>query len=493
MGVRYQYRAVTDLPKLKPEHGPIAIAGASGFVGSWILKELATDPECEWIGLSRGRRTSTTPQIGWRQADLFSLPQLAEALKGARVAIYLVHSMLPSSRLVQGSFADLDLLLADNFVRAAEKSGVEHIIYLGGLIPEEEGQLSAHLSSRREVEEVLRSRSVEVTVLRSGLIYGPGGSSARILLNLVNRLPVMVLPAWTRLQTQSTDVRDVSRAVELCLTEEEFRGGTWDIASHAPMSYRDMILRAAKVLHGREPATLNFPANFIGLSQLWVSLISQTSPRLVNPLLASLKHSMVTRDNALLERLLPEAVAFEESVKDAVDEEGRPARLPATVPRSQKRKELKRARRVRSVQRMSNPAGWSVAEVASAYGKWLTRSSHALVDVRQDSDGTLLFYWRIPRLLMLKLTPSDLTRKPGHRLVYYITGGLLNRAEEDPPGRFEFRLVNDGREVIAAIHEFAPSLPWWLYQNTQARIHLFVMRAFGRYLRRLEEGAVVPE
>ncbi|MEM1295948.1 MAG: NAD(P)H-binding protein, partial [Verrucomicrobiota bacterium] len=314
----------------------VAIAGASGFVGSWLLRGL--DGSFDLIGLSRSLRAARSEsRITWRQADLFSLPKLIAAMEGADTAIYLVHSMLPSSRMVQGNFADLDLLLADNFVRAADQAGVKHIIYLGGLIPEDDATLSDHLSSRKEVEEVLRSRSMEVTVLRSGLVYGRGGSSIRILLQLVRRLPVMVLPRWTRKLTQSTDVRDVVRAIQLCLTDSRFQGGTWDIASHEPMTYRDMIMQSAKVL-GIRPHTVDFPANFIGLSKLWVSVISQTSPSLVNPLLASLRHSMKARDNALLLELKKEAVPFEQSVKDSVDENGRPVDLSAPGQRRRRRR-----------------------------------------------------------------------------------------------------------------------------------------------------------
>ncbi len=473
-----------------PTDQPIAIAGASGFVGSWLLRELGS--QHRWVGLSRSERVSEDDQIGWRQADLFSLPNLTKALEGARVGIYLVHSMLPSSRLVQGSFADLDLLLADNFVRAAEAAGVEHIIYLGGLIPDDDDSLSDHLASRQEVEKVLRSRSLPVTVLRSGLIYGRGGSSIRILLQLVRRLPVMVLPRWTRQLTQSTDVRDVARAVELCISEDRFRGGTWDIASHAPMTYRDMILRSAEVL-GMRPKTVDVPVNFIGLSKLWVATISQTSPRLVNPLLASLRHSMVAKDNALLQELLPGAIPFEESVRDSVDAEGNPVGYPEPSQRRHKRKKLREARRVRSVQRMPLPKHWSAQQAADAYGQWLTRTSATIINVQQSEDGTLRFLWRWPRISMLELHPSDFTRDHEYRRVFYIRGGLLTRTETLPHGRFEFRVVEEGKAVIAAIHEYSPRLPWWIYQFTQAQIHLLVMRAFARHLRGLRDNGEAEE
>ena len=109
----------------------IVVAGASGFVGQALGHALRT--HFNMVGLSRSQRQSDDAYNTYRQADLFSLKDCEAALVGADVAIYLVHSMLPSARLVQGHFADLDLLCADNFARAARMNGVKHIVYIGGL------------------------------------------------------------------------------------------------------------------------------------------------------------------------------------------------------------------------------------------------------------------------------------------------------------------------------------------------------------------------
>ena len=120
-----------------------------------MAHKLATRAErLELVGLTRGRRAVG----GWDRlvsCDLFSLKDVERALQGARFALYLVHSMLPSARLVQGRFSDLDLICADNFGRAAAKAGVEQIVYLGGLIPELPPE-GAH--------------GVPVTTLRAGMV-----------------------------------------------------------------------------------------------------------------------------------------------------------------------------------------------------------------------------------------------------------------------------------------------------------------------------------
>lgn len=146
----------------------VAVAGASGFVGSQLLPQLAS--EFAVVGLAR-RTQSNAGNIEWRACDLFSAGSTYEALRGIDVAIYLVHSMMPSSHLFQGNFHDTDLLLADNFAQACMKQGVKQIIYLGGLVPNT-GFVSQHLESRQEVEGVLQASGIPVTCLRAGIRAG---------------------------------------------------------------------------------------------------------------------------------------------------------------------------------------------------------------------------------------------------------------------------------------------------------------------------------
>ena len=158
----------------------IAIAGASGFVGKHLLETLGKNKDYKIRALSRSFEEDDKKKldhmaekgnIEWVQCDLFSMLDLEEALEGVDYAVYLVHSMLPTSKLVQANFEDNDLIIADNFSRIAKKKGVKQIIYLGGIIPPVE-DLSPHLRSRLETEETLRHYKVPVTSLRAGIIIG---------------------------------------------------------------------------------------------------------------------------------------------------------------------------------------------------------------------------------------------------------------------------------------------------------------------------------
>ncbi|SEF65182.1 Uncharacterized conserved protein YbjT, contains NAD(P)-binding and DUF2867 domains [Algoriphagus boritolerans DSM 17298 = JCM 18970] len=206
----------------------VAIAGAGGYIGRWLIKEYRH--KFNFVALSRQKVDQNPyPEVEWRQVELYSITSTVEALKGVDVAIYLVHSMNASTRLNQGSFEDTDLLLADNFSRAAEINEVKQIIYLGGLLPDEpEEKLSRHLKSRLEVEKTLGSRKAKLTALRASIIVGPGGSSFDMIKNLVRRLPVLMCPKWTESLTQPISLKDTLTIMDCCIGNPNVYGKAID-------------------------------------------------------------------------------------------------------------------------------------------------------------------------------------------------------------------------------------------------------------------------
>lgn len=147
----------------------VALTGARGYIGQNLLKKI--EKKADVIALSRnGDQYEDTEHVKWRSCDLHSMVDAEKALEGADIAVYLVHSMMPSAKLTQGSFEDLDVILADNFAQAAKKQNVKRIVYLSGIIPKDNEPLSRHLRSRLEVENVLRAYGTPVTAIRAGLM-----------------------------------------------------------------------------------------------------------------------------------------------------------------------------------------------------------------------------------------------------------------------------------------------------------------------------------
>lgn len=446
----------------------VVVAGASGFVGRHLLQALKWDYQIR--ALSRSPRESF--EVDWQACDLFSLKDSRRALRGMDYAFYLVHSMMPSARLTQGRFEDFDLICADNFARAAAAEGVKQIIYLGGLVPETR-PLSRHLSSRLEVEETLGAYRVPVTTLRAGMVVGPGGSSFRILVNLVRRLPVMLLPKWTQTKTQPIYIEDVVEALRACIGDSKSFGVSHDLGGPDQMTYGEMIRRTGKLL-GKNPLCFRVPLFSPGLSKLWVSLITESSRELVGPLVESLRHPMIAKSTKWQEEVGIRAKTFDSSVRLST------ARSPLEVPKSTHRN--REESDVRSVQRLSKPQALNAEAVAKEYMKWLSGRFFGLCRVVISDEKVCSFKLPFISKPLLVLERDPKFSSPGRQL-FRIRGGLLARAQGR--GRLEFREVLGGKYILSAIHEFKPRLPWLVYTCTQALVHLLTMRLFARHLKSL--------
>jgi uncharacterized protein YbjT (DUF2867 family) len=411
---------------------------------------------------------------------LFSLLDAERALQGADVGIYLVHSMLPSARLTQGHFSDFDLIAADNFARAAKAVGIKRIIYLGGLIPDlPVSQLSAHLRSRYEVEEVFCHSGIPTTILRAGLIIGAEGSSFQIMYRLVNRLPVMLCPAWTHTQTQPVDLSDVVKVIAEEAQKRDETSRMMDIGCAQVMSYLSMMQTLSSLLKTKR-RFLSFPAVPFWLSYRWVTFITGSPRELVAPLIQSLRYPMTLRKDYA--RVLP--TDFESSLKNAVG-----LAKGSTEPAAFRQTKHSTERDVRSVIRLHLPKDKTALSVAREYGRWLPGFMGRLIQVEPDASGR--FHFRLigmkTPLLILKWEP---TRSSSSRQLFYIRGGLL--AYDQGRGRLEFREVLNGRFILSAIHDFRPRLPWLIYRWTQALLHLWVMRSFDRHLKSKNFSSPIP-
>lgn len=447
----------------------IAIAGASGFVGRNLLKVLNTDYDV--VGLSRRARKSVDG-VQWVQCDLFSLLDIEKNLMGADVAIYLVHSMLPSARLTQGSFRDFDMILADNFSRAAKGANVKHIIYLSGIIPPD-ALLSEHLQSRLEVENILKSSGIPTTSLRAGLIIGPNGSSFEMMFRLVQRLPVMVCPYWTSTLSYPIAVWDVVSIIKHCIdTGPLTTTDCLNICGPDPLSYEEMMRILSIKLHKKH---FSLPVPFVSprLSKFWVRLITGAPKDLVYPLVDSLKTHMIPLSPKPRELDFINPMSFNDAIDRSLIE-----RKSDEAPSAYKYHGVDNDSSVRSVQRVTTLFRSEVKTIAGVYFKWLNDFLKPIIKIEEDGAFFIvkLIYIKTP---LLVFEASDKRRLPDREL-FYIRSGLL--VGKNTRARLEFRNIYQGLYKIIAIHDYVPSIPWFIYKYSQALFHLFVMRSFGKFL-----------
>ena len=298
----------------------VLVSGASGFIGSHVAARLAEEGH-RVLAMTRhpGKYRGAGEPV---QADVSDPASLGAAFEGVDAAYYLVHS------LGSDDFEKRDADAARNFAEAAAAAHVERIIYLGGL-GANDGKLSAHLRSRREVEQILRSGPVPVTVLRAAVVVGHGGISWEMTRQLAHRLPVMVTPRWVRTRTQPIALADAVRYLVGVLEPAEARGRTYEIGGPDVLRYIDMLQRVAKIRGSRLP-NVTVPLLTPRLSSAWLKFVTDVDLATARNLVDSMATEVVVKDDSIT-RLVPGTpMGYDDAVRLALADRERAARHART-------------------------------------------------------------------------------------------------------------------------------------------------------------------
>lgn len=273
------------------------MAGATGYIGRRlipllerqpvVLRCLARNPE-----KLRDRVASTTEIV---QGDVLDPASLGRTLVDVDTAYYLVHLMAGSK-----NFEEQDRQAAGCFAAAAKASGVQRIIYMGGLGDDDDPDLSPHLRSRHEVGEILRSSGVETIEFRSSVVIGAGSLSFDLVKSLTDRLPIMICPRWLATPTQPIAVDDVLAYLLAAKALPADESRIFEIGGSDVVPYSELVREYARQKRLRR-WLISVPVLTPYLSSLWLALVTPTAFEVGKHLIEGLRNPTVVRDKQALE------------------------------------------------------------------------------------------------------------------------------------------------------------------------------------------------
>jgi uncharacterized protein YbjT (DUF2867 family) len=292
----------------------VLVTGSTGFIGSRLVRALVDEGHKVRAMTRRPDDYAGPgdPVFG----DVFDPGTLAEPMEGADVAVYLVHS------LDDNDFERKDAEAAKGLGLAAAASGVRQIVYLGGL-GKDDDELSPHLRSRREVERLLGSAGVPVTVLRAAIVVGAGGISWEMTRQLVKNLPAMVVPRWADTSTQPIAIDDVVRYLAGVIGVEKTFGQVYEIGGADRLTYVQMLQQAADVINGRRVPIVTVPVLTPRLSSYWIGLVTNVDATTASNLIDSMSTEVLQTDYAIQDIVPGEPLTYREAVERAVAEDQR--------------------------------------------------------------------------------------------------------------------------------------------------------------------------
>ncbi len=311
----------------------ILVTGAGGFIGSNLVTRLSfATKDAEIVCMTRNAEklkkkisNNNNSHVKIAEANVMDYVQIKDTLTKIDIAYYLIHSMEGISAKEWKKFAERDRKAAENFAKAATECKVKRIIYLGGLIHEDNNtrtrnskrrqiKISEHMQSRIEVGNILKKSSAHVTIFRAAVILGKDGASYKMLRYLVERLPIMVCPKWVLTNSQPIAIDDVITYLVKSIEKEETEGKEFDIGGPDTLRYIDMMRRYSKVIDKKFLKIIIIPFLTPKLSSYWVELITPTKASLVRPLIESLKYEAVVKDDSIKKIIPIKLKTFEEAI-----------------------------------------------------------------------------------------------------------------------------------------------------------------------------------
>ena len=295
----------------------LLVTGATGFIGRALVPALVAAGH-RVRATTRGRTHGPAPGVEWMVADMGKRDDAARALAGIDVAYFLIHSMGGGR-----DYAAAESQTAQHFREAAAESGVQRIVYLGGVAPA--GVPSEHLKSRLRVGEILRTGTVPALELRASMIVGADGASWQIVRDLAMRLPAMLLPSWTESRTCPVALDDAVAALIGGLDIPLPSSAAYDIPGPDILSARQILLEIA-ALRGRRVPSIRVPFLSVSLSSWWLKLITRADFFLAREIVLGLTDDLLPQDDRYWKEIgYAPKWHFAEAARDALSRERRSA------------------------------------------------------------------------------------------------------------------------------------------------------------------------
>lgn len=294
----------------------ILLTGANGYIGMRLLPLLVKQGHEVICAVRNPARLSVSDtlreKISVVTIDFLEQPDTSVLPKDIDAAYYLIHSMSAST----SDFDQKEELSARNFNELLRQTNCKQVIYLGGIVNQD--NLSKHLWSRKNVEEILADGPFALTVLRAAIIVGSGSASFEIIRDLCEKLPIMITPKWVKTRCQPIAIRNVIQYLIGVLGREETYNDSFDIGGPDILTYKQMMQAYAKV-RKLKLLIINVPVMTPKLSSYWLYFVTSTSYKLALNLVDSMKIEVISKDKRLQEMLGITPIPYQQAIEMAFE------------------------------------------------------------------------------------------------------------------------------------------------------------------------------
>ena len=240
----------------------IAITGGTGFIGRHLARDLAQRGH-EVVLIARGQDTRdmsvrSLENVTFIAGNINNVPRLIQAFNGCEAV-----AICSGTSREQGSQTYLQLHVngASNIVAAARQAGIQKLVLMSYLrarpnVP------SAYHTTKWEGEEIIRKSGLDYTIIKSGLVYGPGGHLLDNLGELLHKLPVFAKVGFQEKTVRLVAVEDLVAVLRAALLEDRLSKQTVAVLGPEEFPFSSGVRRIAHAIGRKSLLILPLPITF---------------------------------------------------------------------------------------------------------------------------------------------------------------------------------------------------------------------------------------
>jgi NADH dehydrogenase len=224
----------------------VFLTGGTGFIGSYVLRELLERGHTVRMLVRQSEdRLPAAGRIETVKGDATDRASLRGLLRGCDAAIHLVGII--EERPAQGvTFQALHVEATRNVVDQAREDGIDRFVHMSANGARPDG-VSAYQTSKWEAEEYVRNAGFGWwTVFRPSLVFGDPGDdrlefASRLARTLVRPFPVLPVFGDGKYVLQPISVEEIATAFVRALTLERARGKTYCAAGREQFPFHRVL------------------------------------------------------------------------------------------------------------------------------------------------------------------------------------------------------------------------------------------------------------
>ncbi|KAF0219734.1 MAG: hypothetical protein FD174_1747 [Geobacteraceae bacterium] len=234
----------------------IFLAGGTGFVGGHLRRALIEKGHAIRL-LVHKRGDGFEHGVEQAEGDVTRPETFAEAVRGCDATINLVGIIreFPGRGV---TFERLHVEATGNVVDAAVKGGVRRHLQMSAL-GTRPGATSKYHQTKFRAEEYVRASSLDWTIFRPSLIFGPKDAFVNMLAGYVRNYPAVPVIGDGKYRLQPISADDVARCFVLALEMPETVGKTYELCGSDRLTYNEMLDAIGRVIGKSHVAKIHNP------------------------------------------------------------------------------------------------------------------------------------------------------------------------------------------------------------------------------------------